>query len=79
MKDPTNYQGFDPGLVGRTHRVVLGKHSGARAVQRVMAGLDHTLSDGDARELLRRVRVFVASAKHSPTDADLLGLLGAGS
>jgi len=79
MKDPANYQGFDPGLVGRAHRVVLGKHSGARAVQRVMAELDHPLSDTAAQELLRRVRAFVASAKHSPTDADLLGLLGAGS
>ncbi|MCK9389293.1 MAG: homocitrate synthase [Sulfuritalea sp.] len=79
MKDPANYQGFDPGLVGRAHRVVLGKHSGARAVQRVMAELDHPLSDTAAHELLRRVRAFVASAKHSPTDADLLNLLGAGS
>ena len=79
MKDPANYQGFDPGLVGRRHRVVLGKHSGARAVQRVMAELGHPLSDTAARDLLRRVRVFVATAKHSPSDADLLALLGAGS
>lgn len=76
LKDPANYQGFDPGLVGRGHRVVLGKHSGARAVQRVMAELGHLLSDIAARELLLRVRAFVAAAKHSPTDADLLVLLG---
>ena len=79
IKDPANYQGFDPGLVGRCHRVVLGKHSGARAVQRVMAELGHALSDSAARELLRRVRVFVADAKHPPSDADLLSLLGAAS
>jgi len=78
LKDPANYQGFDPDLVGRRHRIVLGKHSGPRAVQRVMAGLGHPLSDAAARELLIRVRAFVAAAKHSPSDADLLSLLGAG-
>lgn len=77
LKDPANYQGFDPGLVGRQHRIVLGKHSGARAVQRVMAGLGHALSDSAACELLRRVRDFVAAAKRSPSDADLLALLEA--
>lgn len=79
MKDPANYEGFDPGLVGRRHRIVLGKHSGARAVQLVMAELGHHLSEAAARELLRRVRAFVANAKHPPTDADLLTLLGAGT
>ncbi|MDP1611821.1 MAG: homocitrate synthase [Sulfuritalea sp.] len=79
LKDPANYEGFDPGIVGRRRRVVLGKHSGARAVQLVMAELGHPLSESAARELLRRVRTFVATAKHSPSDADLLGLLGAGA
>ena len=79
LKDPANYQGFDPGLVGRRHRVVLGKHSGPRAVQRVMAELGHPLADTAAREFLRRVRGFVATTKHSPSDADLLSLLEATS
>jgi homocitrate synthase NifV len=79
IKDPANYEGFDPRLVGRRHRVVLGKHSGSRAVQRVMAELGHPMSESTARELLRRVRSFVATTKHSPSDADLLGLLGGNS
>ena len=76
IKDPTNYQGFDPGLVGRQHRVVLGKHSGVRAVQRVMAQLGHSLSESDARVLLMRVKAFVMDTKHVPSEADLLSLLG---
>ena len=76
FKDPANYQGFDPRLVGRRHRVVLGKHSGARAVQQVMAGLGHALSDTSARAFLQRLRSFVAEKKHSPSAADLLKLLG---
>lgn len=79
LKDPANYQGFDPRLVGRRHRLVLGKHSGPRAVQRVMADLGHALDAAAARELLIRVRAFVATAKHSPSAADLVALLGAAS
>ncbi len=75
LKDPANYQGFDPQLVGRSHRIVLGKHSGARAVQLVMAGLGHALDDEEARSMLVRVRRFVADAKHSPSDTELLHLL----
>jgi len=75
IKDPENYQGFDPHLVGREHRIVLGKHSGRRAVQLVMAGLGHQLDDGDAGLLLARVREFVAGRKRPPEDDELLQLL----
>ena len=37
LKDPRNYQGFDPAEVGQRHRIVLGKHSGHRAVLAVYA------------------------------------------
>ncbi|MEI6415143.1 MAG: homocitrate synthase, partial [Pseudomonadota bacterium] len=52
LKNPANYQGFDPALVGGRHRIVLGKHSGHRAVQRVMAGLGVDLDETCARQLL---------------------------
>jgi homocitrate synthase NifV len=77
LKDPANYQGFDPGLVGRRHRIVIGKHSGARAVQCVMADLGQFLSEKTARKLLNRVQSFVSAEKHSPSDAELLSMLGA--
>lgn len=76
LKDPENYQGFDPRLVGRRHRIVLGKHSGPRAVQRVMAELGRQISDALAAELLTRVRRFVAAEKHPPSDQELLAMLG---
>lgn len=77
LKDPANYQGYDPRLVGRRHHIVLGKHSGARAVQVVMAGLGHRLSAGEAERLLLRVRHFVVAAKQPPSDAELLRLFAA--
>lgn len=77
MKDLRNYQGFDPQLVGRSHRVVLGKHSGTSAVKLVMARLGHRLDDAAAGILLVRVRDFVAKEKHSPSDAELLCFMAA--
>lgn len=71
LKNPANYQGFDPALVGRSHRLVLGKHSGQRAVRVVMAGLGHPLDAAAARRMLLAVRAFVARTKHPPTDEEL--------
>jgi len=77
LKHPANYQGFDPALVGRRHRLVLGKHSGARAVQAVMAGLGILLDDEAAQAMLAEVRRFVGDAKRPPSDDELITLAGA--
>ncbi|MGE5466907.1 MAG: homocitrate synthase [Ignavibacteria bacterium] len=74
IKDPDNYQGFDPHMVGREHRIVLGKHSGRRAVQLVMERLGLALDDAAAESLLAGVRGFVARSKRPPTDGELLQL-----
>ncbi len=74
LKDPATYQAFDPGIVGRRHRIVLGKHSGAGAVRAVLAALGQFLDEGQARALLARIREFVAEAKQPPSEADLLAL-----
>jgi homocitrate synthase NifV len=75
LKHPDNYQGFDPSEVGQAHRIVLGKHSGSRAVQVVYAGLGLTVDDGEAQALLPQVRNFVAEHKHPPESSDLHELL----
>ena len=74
LKDPNNYQAFDPCLVGRSHRIVLGKHSGSRAVQLVMDRLGHELNEAQAQKLLIRVRNFVEEAKRPPADTELLAM-----
>lgn len=76
IKHPANYQGFDPALVGRHHRVVLGKHSGRQAVKRVMASLGVRLTDEAARHLLMAVRQFVICHKRAPDEGELLSLAG---
>jgi homocitrate synthase NifV len=71
LKDPRNYQGFDPQEVGRHHRIVLGKHSGYRAVLAVYAELGILLDEATARALMHTVRAFVLAAKRPPEDAEL--------
>lgn len=75
LKDPRNYQGFDPAEVGQRHRIVLGKHSGHRAVLAVYATLGIALDEATAHRLVGRVQAFVADAKRSPAEAELLGFL----
>ena len=74
LKDPANYQGFDPAIVGREHRVVLGKHSGTRAVRSVFAALGRQICDAEAGALLGMVKRFVAMQKRSPDEAELMVL-----
>jgi len=71
FKNPLNYQGFDPAEVGRTHRVVLGKHSGSKAVLQAYARLGIPLTDIQARDILVRIRDYAVTTKRSPDAADL--------
>ncbi len=75
LKHPDNYQGFDPSEVGRSHRIVLGKHSGPRAVMTVYARLGVHLDTALADQLLARVRTFVVQHKRPPEDSELMNLL----
>lgn len=71
LKDPANYQGFDPAELGRSHTTVLGKHSGSHAVMAAYERLGLPLSTDDARLLLDRIRAHVLATKQSPTPDDL--------
>ncbi len=71
LKNPLNYQGFDPNEVGREHRMVLGKHSGSRAVRRAYAQLGIALTDGQAGDMLARIRDHAGEKKRAPDNEDL--------
>jgi len=74
LKDPDTYQGFDPGEVGRTHRLVVGKHSGAHGIMAAYARMGLTLSPAEARDLLPDIRAFAEKAKRAPADHELVFL-----
>ena len=71
LKDPLNYQGVDPCELGRTHRLVLGKHSGTRALMRACEALRLVIDPERAAHMLARLRGFVTQNKRPPTARDL--------
>ncbi|HEC13800.1 MAG TPA: homocitrate synthase [Acidiferrobacteraceae bacterium] len=71
LKDPLNYQGVDPTELGRQHRLVLGKHSGAHAVVEAYSRLGLSLTRYEAGLVLHRLRKFVARTKRPPACRDL--------
>lgn len=71
IKNPLNYQSIDPREVGRSHRLVLGKHSGCSAVIRAYAELGILLDKFRARTILEHIRSYAEATKHAPGNEDL--------
>ncbi len=71
LKHPLNYQGVDPAELGRSHRLVLGTHSGPRAVRRIYGELGIALSPSQAAAVLTRIRTFVRRTKRPPEPSEL--------
>lgn len=71
LKDRRNYESFDPAELGRSHRIVLGKHSGSAGLRAAYGRLDLQLTDEAVPPLLERVRAHAARTKRAPDDADL--------
>ena len=71
LKNILTYQSFDPAEVGRTHRIVLGKHSGAASIVQAYAHLGIALDGKQADEILARVRRHAVTTKQAPDSTDL--------
>lgn len=71
LKDPNNYQGVDPAIVGRSHQLILGKHSGTQGVIHAYQQLGIPVNRSQAQALLTQVRQFVSSTKRTPLAIDL--------
>ncbi|MCB1820456.1 MAG: homocitrate synthase [Candidatus Competibacteraceae bacterium] len=71
LKHPLNYQGVDPAEMGRSHRLVLGKHSGTQAVLKVYRDLGITLNQHQAKVILQGIRTFVSQRKRLPESDEL--------
>jgi homocitrate synthase NifV len=71
LKDPNNYQGVDPAIVGRSHQLVLGKHSGTQGVIHAYSQLGISVNRSQAQALLTQVRGFVSATKRTPLAIDL--------
>jgi homocitrate synthase NifV len=71
LKDPNNYQGVDPAIVGRSHKLVLGKHSGTQGVIHAYQQIGIAVTRLQAQNLLTQIRLFVSNTKRSPKTEDL--------
>jgi len=76
MKDHRNYQGVDPAELGRSHEIVLGKHSGTHAVVDAYAKLGLTLNREQTKQVLMQVRRFSSHHKRAPATDDLKRFYG---
>lgn len=74
MKDFRNYQGLDPAELGKTHQLVLGKHSGGKMLRSAYRDLNIELLEWQVPVLLSQVRVLVTATKRSPTPGELIDL-----
>jgi len=74
IKDRRNYESFDPAELGRSHRIVLGKHSGSAGLRAAFGRLDLQIADEAVSPLLERVRDHAMRTKRAPDDAELLRL-----
>jgi homocitrate synthase NifV len=72
LKDRGNYEAFAPEELGRSHRLVLGKHSGSHGVCNAYARLGVELSADQAQHLLACIREHVCAHKCEPSDAELI-------
>ncbi|GAB0056252.1 2-phosphonomethylmalate synthase [Candidatus Magnetaquicoccaceae bacterium FCR-1] len=71
LKDPLNYQGLDPHLVGREHQLVLGKHSGRHGVRWAYSRLGIAITASEADALLPHLRRFAMRLKRTPLPEEL--------
>ena len=72
LKDPKNYEAFDPSEVGLERQIVIGKHSGRAAVVNKFREYDTELDDEVASRVLDVVRSTSVKLKRSLFDKELV-------
>jgi homocitrate synthase NifV len=77
LKDRRTYQGLDPALLGRSHRLVLGKHSGVAGLVHALSTIGRTITDDEARAMLPALRQFAMELKGEVSPQAALSLLDA--
>jgi homocitrate synthase NifV len=74
IKDPKNYEAFDPAIVGLERQIVIGKHSGRAAVVNKFKEYNIVLTDEEATGILELVRSTSVRLKRSLFDKEVVQL-----
>ena len=70
MKKPKMYEPFFPELVGRSRKLVIGKHSGRKSIAAKLTEMGYTAGNFDIQRILGVVRKESVSKRSSLTDAE---------
>ena len=71
LKDPRNYEGYDPADVGLERHFVVGKHSGTSGVVERYRDMGISVSRKEATFILERVRVIAQRVKRPLNEKEL--------
>jgi len=72
IKNPNTYEVYNPEEVGLARQIVLGKHSGSRAVKLKFEEYGINLSDKEAEELLPMIRATTVDLKRTLFDKEIM-------
>ncbi len=72
LKDKRTYQSLDPLLLGRSNRIVIGKHSGLSAITSLLRDLNLSANSDELRGILARVREHAIYNK-GPVAPEIVG------
>lgn len=74
LKDPKNYEGFNPEEVGLSRSIVIGKHSGTSGIMQRYRALGINLSRNKTACLIESVRKKAQMIKRALSDRELLDI-----
>ena len=75
LKDRRTYQALDPALLGRSHRFVIGKHSGLASLAASLSEMKLQASSRELPAILARVREHAIATKETVTAEVLTRIL----
>ena len=74
IKDPHNYEGFDPAEVGLTRSIVVGKHSGTGGLIERYRSMGISIDRKRAEPLLEMTRAMSCRRKRDLTNCELMSI-----
>lgn len=74
IKDPKNYEAFDPAIVGLERQIVIGKHSGRAAIINKFREYNMELTSDEAKGILELVRSTSVRLKRTLFDKEVVQL-----
>ncbi|MDD5660103.1 MAG: homoaconitate hydratase [Actinomycetota bacterium] len=72
LKNPKNYEAFEPSEVGLTRQLVVGKHSGSHTILHKFKEFGIDLTDSEANEILALTRSMSVDLKRPLFDKELI-------